>query len=203
MSIYPNLSLEKELWRKGFKYLAGVDEAGMGAWAGPLAVASVILPKDFNIPGIKDSKQLTPKRREEFFDQIVNVAIDYSIVLISEQGIDRDGIRGARDEGVRIAIKKLSATPNHILIDGFAARGITLPQTTYIKGDTKIKSIACASILAKVQRDRALKDLHLHHPNYGFNLHKGYGTKAHREALNTYGPSPIHRLSFSPIKEMC
>lgn len=175
----------------------GVDEAGRGPLAGPVYAAAVILPETPIIEGLNDSKKLTEKKREALFPIICDTAIAYSIATASVEEIEQYNILQATFLAMTRAVESLKTQPAFALIDGNRTpRGLQIPSQTIVKGDALSASIAAASILAKVSRDRHLLELDEQYPQYGFKQHKGYGTKAHYEALETYGPSPVHRLSF-------
>lgn len=178
------------------QYICGVDEAGRGPLCGPVSVAAVIMPKGLIIDGVNDSKKLTEKKREELFDVIIKNAISYSIVFEDEKTIDEINILNATLQAMNKAINNLNPKADFALIDGNRNKGIEIPNKTVVKGDSKSHSIACASILAKVARDRLLIEYDKKYPEYGFKNHKGYGTKAHYEAIEKYGILPIHRKSF-------
>lgn len=188
--------IENEYRLKGYSLICGVDEAGRGPLAGPVCAAAVILKPDTIIKGINDSKKLTEKRREELFDEICEKAEAYSIYSVDEKRIDEINILNATYEAMNGAVKGLSVTPDFVLIDGNRISGMTLPHETVVKGDAKSVSIAAASILAKVSRDRFICEMAEQYPEYGFEKHKGYGTKAHTEAILKYGPCEIHRRTF-------
>ena len=188
--------IENGYRQKGCINIAGVDEAGRGPLAGPVYAAAVILPPDTIIKGINDSKKLSEKRREELFSEITEKAIAYNICSIDEKRIDEINILNATYEAMNGAVNGLSITPDFVLIDGNRIGGMTLPYETVVKGDSKSISIAAASILAKVSRDRFICEMAERYPEYGFEQHKGYGTKAHNEAILKYGPCPIHRKTF-------
>lgn len=194
--IYEMLSIEREKRSEGYTYIAGVDEAGRGPLAGPVCAAAVILGEDTFIEGINDSKKLTEKRREELFDIIREKAIAYNICMVDEKRIDEINILNATYEAMNGAVNGLHITPDYVLIDGNRIGGMTLPHETVVKGDAKSVSIAAASILAKVSRDRLITKMAEQYPEYGFEKHKGYGTAAHNEAILKYGPCPIHRRTF-------
>ncbi len=177
-------------------YVAGVDEAGRGPLAGPVVAAAVILPPDALIEGINDSKKLSEKKREELFDVIREKALAYSIYSVDEKRIDDINILQATFEAMRGAVNALEKKPEYVLIDGDKSPGIDIPHKTVVKGDSKSMAIAAASILAKVSRDRYIVKMGEKYPGYGFEKHKGYGTKAHYEAISELGISPIHRKSF-------
>ena len=176
--------------------ICGVDEAGRGPLAGPVCAAAVILPKHLQIPGLTDSKKLSDKKRRELFPIIQQQAIAYGIGLASEAEIDEINILQATFLAMRRALSQLSIRPEIALIDGNRETDFGLPVKTVVKGDSLSANIAAASVLAKVTRDNIMVELAQQYPEYGFEIHKGYGTKAHYEALRTYGPSPIHRRSF-------
>ena len=180
----------------GLQVICGVDEAGRGPLAGPVCAAAVILPKHLRIPGLTDSKKLTDKKRRELFPIIQEQAIAYGIGLASESEIDEINILQATFLAMRRALDQLSVRPEIALIDGNRETDFGLPVKTVVKGDSLSANIAAASILAKVTRDNLMVELAQQYPEYGFEIHKGYGTKAHYEALGTYGPCPIHRRSF-------
>lgn len=188
--------IENEYRLKGYSLICGVDEAGRGPLAGPVCAAAVILKPDTIIKGINDSKKLTEKCREELFDEICEKAEAYSIYSVDEKRIDEINILNATYEAMNGAVKGLSVTADFVLIDGNRISGMTLPHETVVKGDAKSVSIAAASILAKVSRDRFICEMAEQYPEYGFEKHKGYGTKAHTEAILKYGPCEIHRRTF-------
>ena len=180
----------------GLHPICGVDEAGRGPLAGPVCAAAVILPEHLQIPGLTDSKKLTDKKRRELFPLIQEQAIAYGIGLASESEIDEINILQATFLAMGRALEQLSVRPALALIDGNRETDFGLPVKTVVKGDSLSANIAAASILAKVTRDNLMLELAQQYPEYGFDIHKGYGTKAHYEALRTYGPCPIHRRSF-------
>ena len=182
--------------RLDLNVICGVDEAGRGPLAGPVCAAAVILPKHLQIPGLTDSKKLSDKKRRELFPIIQQQAIAYGIGLASEAEIDEINILQATFLAMRRALSQLSIRPEIALIDGNRETDFGLPVKTVVKGDSLSANIAAASILAKVTRDTMMVELAEQYPKYGFEIHKGYGTKAHYEALRTYGPCPIHRKSF-------
>ena len=188
--------IEEALENKGFNLICGVDEAGRGPLAGDVYAAAVILPKGLIIDGLDDSKKLSEKKREALFDVITENAIAYGIASATPGQIDEMNILNAVMYAMNEAVKKLSPSADYALIDGNIARGFSIPCETVIKGDAKSPSIAAASILAKVSRDRECYVLDEKYPEYGFAKHKGYGTKAHMEALFKYGPCPVHRRTF-------
>lgn len=180
----------------GLHPICGVDEAGRGPLAGPVCAAAVILPEHLQIPGLTDSKKLTDKKRRELFPIIQEQAIAYGIGLASESEIDEINILQATFLAMGRALEQLCVRPALALIDGNRETDFGLPVKTVVKGDSLSANIAAASILAKVTRDNLMLELAQQYPEYGFDIHKGYGTKAHYEALRTYGPCPIHRRSF-------
>ena len=178
------------------KVICGVDEAGRGPLAGPVVAAACILPDDFYLEELNDSKKLTEKKREKLFDIILQNALDFSIAIASVEEIEEINILNATMLAMKRAIDGLELKPDLALIDGNTSRGFTVPTKTVVGGDAKSPSIAAASILAKVTRDRMCYEFDKAFPEYGFAKHKGYGTKVHIEAVKKYGPSPIHRRSF-------
>ena len=188
--------IEKNLKEKGYTYIAGVDEAGRGPLAGPVYAAAVILPCGAELTGINDSKKLTPKKREELFRKITEIAVSYSIFSVDERVIDEINILNATHKAMNGAVDGLSQKPDYVIIDGNSIKGMELPHETIVKGDAKSISIAAASILAKVARDRYIDEMGKVYPEYGFENHKGYGTKAHTDAILKYGVCPIHRRTF-------
>ena len=190
-------SMEKELYEKGFEYICGIDEAGRGPLAGPVVVAGVIMPKDSMIEGVNDSKKVSEKKREKLYDLILEEAISYSVAIIGQDVIDEINILNATKEGVTKVVEGLDVKPNLILVDALThinTKGI--PYDSIIKGDAKCYNISCASIIAKVTRDRIMREWDEIYPQYGFINHKGYGTAKHIQALKEYGPCPIHRKTF-------
>ena len=193
--------IEDRLYAAGISPLAGVDEAGRGACAGPLVVASVIL-RDVHaseLAEVRDSKELSEKNREELFDVVTEAALSLSVVIISNEEIDARGVHAANLDGMRRAVQGLEITPAYVLTDGYAIEGLALPNLAVWKGDQVVTCISAASIIAKVTRDRIMREMDLTYPEYGFISHKGYITKSHTEALAKYGVTPIHRRSFSNI----
>lgn len=187
---------EKKAFSSGFGLVAGVDEAGRGPLAGPVFAACVILHKDCIINGINDSKKLSEKKRELLFDEICKKAISYSIASVDEKIIDEINILNATHLAMNKAVKEMKISPDYVLIDGNSIKNMQTPHETIVKGDQKSISISAASILAKVARDRFICGISKEYPQYGFEKHKGYGTKLHTEAILKYGPSPIHRKTF-------
>lgn len=190
------LSYEKEAISKGYKAVCGVDEAGRGPLAGPVCAAAVILPENTIIEGVNDSKKLSEKKREALFDVIKEQALSYSIAFASVEEIEDINILNATMLAMKRAVEGLDVKADYAMIDGNRLPDLSIDSEFIIKGDAKSMSIACASILAKVSRDRLLYKYAEEYPEYLFDKHKGYGTKAHVEAIKKYGPCPYHRLSF-------
>lgn len=195
------LKYENELYEKGFNYIVGTDEAGRGPLAGPVVAAAVILPKGLIIEGVNDSKQLTEKKREALYDVIKEKAICYATTFIYPDEIDKINILEASRKAMIESIKKLKIKPDYILSDCMKM-DIGIPVNPLVKGDALSESIAAASILAKVERDRYMIELDKKYPLYGFKKHKGYPTKSHIDAIKKYGILPEHRKTFKPIKDM-
>jgi ribonuclease HII len=191
--------LERELHQLGYRFIAGVDEVGRGAWAGPVVAAAVILNLDQIPEGIDDSKLLSPRRREELFSAIGNTARALSIGIVDAWEIDRTNILRATERAMTQAIEGLRVRPDFLLIDAVELLDVEVPQRALIRGDQLSVSIAAASIIAKVTRDRLMREYDRLYPGYGFAHHVGYGTRAHREALMRLGPCPIHRRSFRGV----
>ena len=190
--------IEENLYQKGFQKICGIDEAGRGSLAGPVVVAGVIMPKDSKIEGVNDSKKVSEKKREKLYDLILEEAISYSVAVIGQDIIDEINILNATKKGVTEVIEGLKEKPNLILVDALThidTKGI--PYDSIIKGDAKCYSIAAASIIAKVTRDRIMRQWDEVYPQYGFISHKGYGTAKHIQAIKEYGLCPIHRRSFT------
>ncbi len=188
--------IENDLYSDKIVTICGVDEAGRGPLAGPVCAAAVILPRDLEIPGLNDSKKLTDKKRRELYPIIQEQAIAYGIAFASEKEIDEYNILQATFLAMQRAIDQLNGKADFALIDGNREKDFGLPVMTVVKGDSRSASIAAASVLAKVTRDDFMLEMAEKYPQYGFEIHKGYGTKAHYEALRAHGPSPIHRMSF-------
>jgi ribonuclease HII len=196
--------IESSLRASGITHIAGVDEAGRGPCAGPLVIAAVIL-KDSDSPAlarVRDSKALTEKLREELFDVVVQQSLSYSIIEISPEEIDRIGLHKSNLEGMRRAINSLDVLPEYVLTDGYAIEGIAIPNLAVWKGDQVALSISAASILAKVYRDRIMREMDIKYPGYGFAKHKGYVTAAHNASLANIGVTALHRRSFANIAEL-
>jgi ribonuclease HII len=196
----PDLSLEIPLWKKGVSYVAGIDEAGRGAIAGPVAAAAVILPAEPSLMeslwGVNDSKKMSPKSRDFWAGELKEICLDYGVGYASHNEIDRIGIAPATHLAIGRALKKLELKPEHILIDYLVLKGCNIPQTSITKGDTISLSIAAASIIAKTSRDALMRQRSKKYPGYNFDHNKGYGTLFHRNALASLGACPIHRKSF-------
>ena len=195
-----NYKYEKELYKKGKKYIAGVDEVGRGPLIGPVVAAAVILPENFTLEGLTDSKKLSEKKREMFYQIIKEQAISIGIGIISEKRIDEINIYEATKEAMIMAINNLNIKPDHILIDAMPLN-LDIPTTSIIKGDLLSISISAASVIAKVTRDHMLYEMDKEYPMYDLKNNKGYGTKKHIEAIKKYGITKYHRLSYKPVYE--
>ena len=193
---YNMLSFERKYYEMGYKYICGIDEVGRGPLAGPVVTCAVILPKDETILYLNDSKQVSKKKREELYDIIINKALAYSIGMSSEQRIDEINILQATYEAMRMSIDNLKIKPDILLNDAVKIPNVNIHQVPIIKGDTLSASIAAASIVAKVTRDRIMQEYDKIYPNYGFADNVGYGSAKHIEAIKNYGPTPIHRKTF-------
>lgn len=201
----PSFAEEKMLEAQGYQHIAGIDEVGRGSLAGPVVAAAVILPGDIDTPWlnqVKDSKQLSPARRESLFDHIREVAISIGIGVVPHQIIDARGIVKATRLAMKLAVDQLSSPAEFLLIDYLRLPEVPLPQKGITNGDCLCFSIACASIMAKVSRDQMMREFDGTYPGYGLAQHKGYGTKWHLACLRRLGPSPIHRQSFKPVKDL-
>jgi ribonuclease HII len=201
---WPDLALERQLWNAGVGCLAGLDEAGRGAWAGPLLAGAVILPPDWPevgrlLAGVRDSKQMTPRQRARWAEEIRKVATAVGLGQATPEEVDRLGPLGASRLAMERALADLWLSPDHLLIDHLRLPEVMLPQTALPQGDAQVLSIAAASVMAKVTRDEAMVRLEAEYPGYGFSRHKGYGTAEHRAALDRLGPCPIHRHSYAPV----
>lgn len=200
---YPNLNEERKLWKAGYKMIAGVDEAGRGPLAGPVVAAAVIIRPGVSIKKVKDSKKLTAKQRIEIYNLLAShPKVFFSIGRVSEKIIDRINIFKATKLAMKKALKNLKKKTDFLLIDGNFSINSEIPQKSIIKGDEKVYSCSLASIIAKVERDRIMDKMHKKYSCYGFDRHKGYGTKLHLEMLEKHGPSNIHRNSFNPVKKL-
>lgn len=190
---------EKRARRQGFQCVAGIDEVGRGPLAGPVVAAAVVLPSDVDLPEVKDSKELTPAKREKCCKEILSCARDVSIGCVEAPDIDRLNILQAAFRAMVLAVQGLKISPDFLLIDGPYSLPLPISQKGIPKGDQLSLSIAAASIVAKVHRDRLMEDYHSRYPVYGFKSNKGYGTRAHLEALRRHGPCPLHRRSFRGV----
>ncbi len=194
------LQIEQRILNKGIDIIAGVDEAGRGPWAGPVVAAAVIIPLGYIFKEkITDSKKLSPLKRQKAFKEITENC-DYAFAVVSEKDIDKGNILKASLNAMAIALSRLQRRPQWVLVDGPHKPPIEINCTAIIDGDAKSVSIACASIVAKVTRDNLMLEYDKQYPEYGFASHKGYGTKSHRQAIIKFGPCPIHRKSFNPVK---
>ncbi len=204
MVIFPKCNFEKSLQKEGFNLIAGVDEAGRGAWAGPVYASAVIFDFKYSLRQlrkVRDSKFLSKEQREKLFTLIHKHAVAIGIGSVDHKEIDRIGIHPATQKAMRIAIENLKITPDYLLVDAFKLKEVSFPQKHVIKGDQRVFSIAAASIIAKVSRDREMEKLDKCYPGYGFKQHKGYGVKFHQRKLKELGPCEIHRRSYKPIKK--
>lgn len=203
---FPDLDLEKKFWRKGVTLIAGIDEAGRGAWAGPVVAAAVILPNDPQIikrlSGVRDSKQMTARQRDLWATCIKDLATAWSAGSANNMEIDEMGILPATRLAMQRAIEGLSIQPQQLLIDCVRLPEVDIPQISMIRGDVQVLSIAAASVLAKTTRDAILVEIDGQYHDYGFARHKGYGTRVHREQLQAHGTSAIHRFSYAPIRNL-
>ena len=195
------LEYERELYEQNIKLIAGVDEVGRGPLCGPVVAAACILPENYYIEGLNDSKKLSEKKRDKLFDVLLNDAVAYGIGIVEPKRIDEINILEASKEAMKIALSNLTVKPEHVLIDAVKL-DLDVPSTPIIKGDAKSASIAAASIIAKVTRDRMMYDLDKEYPKYGFASHKGYPTKKHIEAVKEHGVLEFYRFTFSPISEI-
>jgi ribonuclease HII len=208
-SAIDRFEFERALIARGIRRVAGVDEAGRGPLAGPVTAAAVIFPREWilsglpsSLTGLNDSKQLSPVQRERFFEFLTNESkVFWNVQTIPADVIDAINILQATHRAMNQALAALNPTPEHALVDGLPVRSMTVPQTALVKGDSRSFSIAAASVLAKVTRDRLMVDFDRQYPGYGFATHKGYGTAGHLAAMSRLGPCPIHRRSFAPLKE--
>ena len=193
--------IESLLIEAGISPLAGVDEAGRGACAGPLVIASIVLADPFapELAKVRDSKDVSEAEREKLFDVVTAAALSISVISVPAAEVDSRGVHAANLDGMRRAVQGLSVTPSYVLTDGYAIEGLAIPNVAVWKGDQVVTCISAASIIAKVTRDRAMRELDASFPDYGFAKHKGYITKAHTEALQAHGPCREHRRSFANI----
>ena len=204
MAVRPSFQLERELSAQGFRAVVGVDEAGCGALAGPLIAAAVIFPVDSRLGDVRDSKLLSPSLRDELYDLIVQRSTSWAVGAVTVEEIATLGLRPANLLAMKRAVDGI-VSADYALVDAWTIPGIAIPQRGIIRGDRYVKSIAAASVIAKVTRDRMMVELAESFPAYGFDVHKGYGTAAHRSAIQTHGPCAAHRLSFktfSPVIEI-
>lgn len=199
MVLRPTFQYERELIAQGYSAIVGVDEAGCGALAGPLVAAAVIFPLDSGLALVRDSKTLSPAQRDSLYFEIIEKADAWGVGEVSHEEIFEIGLRPANYLAMRRAIEKIEA-PDFVLVDAWTIPGISIPQKGIVKGDQLVKSIAAASVIAKVTRDRIMIELAREFPEYGFDEHKGYGTKRHREAIKEHGPCSIHRLRYKTFQ---
>ena len=188
--------METRLWDAGFEHVAGVDEVGRGALAGPLFAAAVVLPPDVELPGLRDSKMCTRRQREELAAEIERIAVSLCVVRVRPDRIDRSGLQRCNRDALRKAVRGLEIEPDYVLVDFMRMKRLPWPGLLVKKADAISKNVAAASIVAKVRRDAVMRRYHRRHPGYGFDTNVGYGTRAHWDALIRLGPSPIHRRSF-------
>lgn len=193
-------TIERRLFRRGFQCLAGCDEAGRGPLAGPVVAAAVILPRRFFLPGLDDSKRLSAGQRQRLYETLRTTA-QIGVAVIGPQRIDQVNILNASLEAMAQAVRALPECPDHVLVDGLHPLPLALPQTPVVEGDRRCATISAASIVAKVLRDRLMSAYARWYPEYQFEHHKGYGTPRHLRQLTDWGPSPIHRQSFSPVRQ--
>jgi len=202
----PNLEFEESLWNAGIKRIVGIDEAGRGALAGPVAAAAVILPAEKNIElelqGVRDSKEMNASQRESWAQTIRELVLEFGVGLASSDEIDNLGIVPATRLAAQRAVQSISLSPDYLLLDYLFLPDLPIPQPSLIKGDARSLSIAAASVLAKTSRDARMLELDRQYTGYGFADNKGYGTKVHRNSISVLGPSPVHRMSFAPMRCM-
>jgi ribonuclease HII len=201
---HPDLAHEQQLWASGLRLVAGIDEAGRGAWAGPVVAAAVVLPSSVatlpeTLRGVRDSKVMTARQRAVWAERIRDVALAVGVGEMPPEQVDSIGLIAATRAAMRRALGELGISPDHLLIDHLRLTGVVVPQTPLTHGDARSLSIAAASVIAKVTRDRRMAELEAVWPGYGFGDHKGYGTPRHQEALARLGPSPIHRFTYAPV----
>ncbi|MEO6846789.1 MAG: ribonuclease HII [Chthoniobacterales bacterium] len=197
-----SLDYERELWQTGCALVAGIDEAGRGPLAGPVVAAAVILPQDFSHALLDDSKKLTAARRDSLFEELTNSdTVIWAVASCDHEVIDQINILQATHRAMALALEALSSPPLHILVDGLPVKSLKPPQTALVGGDGLSFSIAAASVIAKVTRDRFMQEMDIQYPNYGFAKHKGYATADHLAKLRIHGPCPIHRKSFEPVAQ--
>lgn len=205
VKVRPTLIREQMLWRQGYRLIAGIDEVGRGPLAGPVVAAAVILPLDSDAPWllqVRDSKRLSPRKREFLSESIREAAVAISIGAVSPETIDEKGIVASTRLAMRYAVEQLPQTPDFLLIDAITLPELAIPQEGIIRGDALSLSIAAASIIAKVARDRLMIEFDSRYPGYGFSRNKGYATREHLSNLRLLGPCPIHRMSFRPLHEL-
>jgi ribonuclease HII len=205
--LIPTLAYETRLWAEGYCHVAGLDEAGRGAWAGPVVAAAVILPPNEpkllqRLQGVRDSKLLSPTRRESLLEVIQQIALAWGIGIVSPAEIDAQGIVPATRQAMVLALRTLALPADYLLVDYLSLPSLPLPQCSLPKGDARVLSIAAASIIAKVRRDWLMAELGDEFPGYGFAQHKGYGTPQHQAALALLGASQVHRFSFAPLQRL-
>ena len=201
----PHLQKEIALLKQGYRFIAGLDEAGRGAWAGPVVAAAVILPASQpelidTLNGLNDSKKLTPQKRDEFFDIIQQTALAIAVGMGSPELVDDINVLQATRHAMQEALNKLCIAPDYLLIDHLKLPAVNFPQDAFPKADSISLTVSAASVIAKVTRDRLMVKLSQQYPGYGFERHKGYGTRLHREALQILGPCTVHRMSYRPIQ---
>jgi len=205
--VNPHLQKEIALLRQGYRFIAGLDEAGRGAWAGPVVAAVVILPPDIpnladRLTGLRDSKKLTPNRREGLFAVIQETALAVAVGQAPANLVDQINVVGATRYAMQKALAKLPVTPDYLLLDHLKLPAVNIPQDAFPKADNISLTVAAASVVAKVTRDRLMIKFSQTYPHYAFDRHKGYGTKAHQSSLALHGPCPIHRMSYEPLKTL-
>jgi len=193
--------IEKKLRERGFRRVAGVDEAGRGAWAGPLVAAAVILPEEFELLSLDDSKRLSPGVRERVLRRILMDAVSWSVAVMPASTVDEIGLQRCNLAALRQALLGLDVTPDYFVSDGFSLSALPFPGRGLVRGDRQVGAVAAASVLAKVARDRIMRGIARTYPQYGFERHVGYGTAEHRARLEEHGPSPVHRLTFRPLAD--
>jgi ribonuclease HII len=198
-----SLEHENTLRARGFSLIAGIDEAGRGPLAGPVVAAAVVLPCDYHHNVLRDSKQLTPLQRERLYEELISrVDVFWAVSIVTHRDVDKLNILRATHKAMRAAAAQLTSAPDHVLIDGLPVRPFPIRQTALVDGDTLSFSIAAASVIAKVTRDRLMLDFDREFPEYGFAQHKGYATALHLDRLRQHGPCPIHRRSFLPVQQL-
>ena len=202
MSLDPDDLFECEAWTRGFRRVAGVDEAGRGPLAGPVVAAAVILPRRCRLEGLRDSKLLSERQREHLYARLLTAAVDIGVGVVDAEVIDALNILEATRLAMVQAVHHLIPAPDYLLLDAIVLPGVAAEQRAVIKGDRLCRSIAAASIVAKVLRDRLMVRAHVRYPQYGFLAHKGYGTAEHLRQLERYGPCELHRRSFAPVREV-